>query len=1047
MKKFLLSLLLLPALVLGESPPLISVTAPLVKTNNNISMPAATGSVNGYLTSANFNTFNGKLTSPLTTKGDILSYSSTNARFPIGSHTNGQVLTVNSSATFGFDWADASGGGVSTVGTYDSQAAAANGATISGSSIYFQSGDATHPGMVSNTTQTLSGNKTFTGSVIVNPGPLLVGTTSVIQSGNNEGFSDLFTPPDLTSANSSAARARWYADSAVASSKSQRGFIADAYRKNSAASGVTDTGILAGLSSTVTIDFLAGQTYTNTNATGVASYYVQALTNTNAATLAIDRYSGILVQTDAGATGTRKSGLNFVGISGSTNNAYIADNWTYSGDYFINSTSTNPSLLSGTLTVANVIDSGLTASQAVVTDGSKQLSSLAYASANTASALVQRDGSGNFSAGTVSVSGLNDSGLTASQAVVTDGSKNLASLGYGSTNTVSTLVERDSSGNFSAGVGSYTGLNVSGLTASQAVVTDGSKNLASLAYASANTASTLVQRDGSGNFSAGTITASLTGTASGNTTYTPNNHGVVVSGSGNAMTVIAPDSSTTKVLTSGGASADPSWQVIPTSVTTVGAFSGSSQTNGASISGSTITFGPADASNPGMVTTGSQTMAGAKIFSTSLSTPQMAIGDTTISSSALLTFQTTQAAAIRTAISVQPIFTGASSATLNGLLVQPSTNGGGIAMTTLNGISSAPAVTSTDTVTRVNAYKLTVPSTGTNNAGITDNNAYTGNYFINSTNTNPSALAGVLTVSNTTAASSTSSGAVITTGGIGVAKAGYFGDLVSAVNFVQSGTTTNTLTGLTTDTFTQSGSTSTQLLYLTLNPSSAAATGNLNSINIDSDINGTRTSATSVEVIKIRNYTAGTGTNTSIESYTSPQNDSQQSVGTGLGAIFRVGSYRNETGVIGQADAFSNVSSPGTFTGVLGKASVEHGNNFGVCAYLESTTAGGRTCPVTGQYPLAVSNTNASGVNGLAGFFNNTTLKARVELLGGYTIISAANPSAAAGQVTIGANLSTGSNTTLSIATAETVATETAATGGHSLKVLINGTEYQLLMK
>lgn len=44
-------------------------------------------------------------------------------------------------------------------------------------------------------------------------------------------------------------------------------------------------------------------------------------------------------------------------------------------------------------------------------------------------------------------------------------------------------------------------------------------------------------------------------------------------------------------------------------VTTVGTFSGSSQTNGASISTSTITFGPADATNPGMIkNTGSQTL-------------------------------------------------------------------------------------------------------------------------------------------------------------------------------------------------------------------------------------------------------------------------------------------------------------------------------------------------------------------------------------------------------------------------------------------------------
>lgn len=79
---------------------------------------------------------------------------------------------------------------------------------------------------------------------------------------------------------------------------------------------------------------------------------------------------------------------------------------------------------------------------------------------------------------------------------------------------------------------------------------------------STNTASKIVTRDSSGNFSAGTISAALTGTASGNTTYTASNHGVVVSSSTNAMTVIAPDSSTTKVLTSGGSSADPSWAAV-----------------------------------------------------------------------------------------------------------------------------------------------------------------------------------------------------------------------------------------------------------------------------------------------------------------------------------------------------------------------------------------------------------------------------------------------------------------------------------------------------
>lgn len=57
-------------------------------------------------------------------------------------------------------------------------------------------------------------------------------------------------------------------------------------------------------------------------------------------------------------------------------------------------------------------------------------------------------------------------------------------------------------------------------------------------------------------------------------------------------------------------------------VTTVGTFSGSSQTNGASIAASTITFGPADTTNPGMVTasTTQQVFGGPKAFKTPTNT-------------------------------------------------------------------------------------------------------------------------------------------------------------------------------------------------------------------------------------------------------------------------------------------------------------------------------------------------------------------------------------------------------------------------------------------
>ena len=49
----------------------------------------------------------GGLSSPLTTKGDVWGYSTTNARVPVG--TNGQVLTADSTAATGVAWATPAG--------------------------------------------------------------------------------------------------------------------------------------------------------------------------------------------------------------------------------------------------------------------------------------------------------------------------------------------------------------------------------------------------------------------------------------------------------------------------------------------------------------------------------------------------------------------------------------------------------------------------------------------------------------------------------------------------------------------------------------------------------------------------------------------------------------------------------------------------------------------------------------------------------------------------------------------------------------------------
>lgn len=168
-------------------------------------------------------------------------------------------------------------------------------------------------------------------------------------------------------------------------------------------------------------------------------------------------------------------------------------------------------------------------------------------------------GANNFP--NLSTNQLTVTGATATTVPYFDASKILVSsavtptqLGFVATatsaNTVSTLVKRDGSGNFSAGTitatltGNVTGAvtgNASTATALAADPADCSANTyattiaatgaltcasitnASTTAVSTNTPSTIVLRDGSGNFAAGTITANLTGNASGSSGSTTGN--------------------------------------------------------------------------------------------------------------------------------------------------------------------------------------------------------------------------------------------------------------------------------------------------------------------------------------------------------------------------------------------------------------------------------------------------------------------------------------------------------------------------------------------
>ena len=178
---------------------------------------------------------------------------------------------------------------------------------------------------------------------------------------------------------------------------------------------------------------------------------------------------------------------------------------------------------------ANIITANGSAISAIngsnVTTGTIANARTTAATANGASTIVLRGTSGEFSAGAITGASFTGSGAALSSinaSNISSGTIDNARTTAASANGASTIVARDASGNFTGNVITATtfsggGGSISAINASN--ISTGTIANARTTAASANGASTIVTRDANGDFSARTITASLSGTATTGTNW------------------------------------------------------------------------------------------------------------------------------------------------------------------------------------------------------------------------------------------------------------------------------------------------------------------------------------------------------------------------------------------------------------------------------------------------------------------------------------------------------------------------------------------------
>jgi hypothetical protein len=267
------------------------------------------------------------------------------------------------------------------------------------------------------------------------------------------------------------------------------------------------------------------------------------LTNINASNIT----SGTI--SNAYTTASASNGASTI-ISRDTNGSFAANIVTA-----VDVNSTNVAATSGAFTNVSGNGSALTGINASnVSSGTLDNARTTANSANGASTIVTRDSGGNFSANTITanIAG-SGSGITAINASnISSGTINNAYTTGDTANSASTLVLRNSNGSFSAGAitGAFIigdGSNLTSINASN--ISSGTLNNARTSAAFANGASTIVARDSNGSFAGNVVTAT-----SGSFTNVSGNGATLTSINASSITLGTIDNARTTASDSNGAS-------------------------------------------------------------------------------------------------------------------------------------------------------------------------------------------------------------------------------------------------------------------------------------------------------------------------------------------------------------------------------------------------------------------------------------------------------------------------------------------------------------